>query len=249
MTDKRAIARAVFDYELLERRRHAQAHTERLPFLQRRQDLRSHRAPRDRLVAARIALIGGAQPEVLAHQQPWICLERDARAIAGRESGHVHAGGQHARRAFVEHERHRRIDELHRAGRAGRKIGRAVRVAAAGCARIAVGVERSAQLDARQRRAVCDEIRPLARPAEVVDQLARQAEGEIEAADPRAGARQQRLELGKRAKPLDLPDAKRTVRKQAHGRGDRLRAPRRAGEINAVDPQPSSSRSAASGGD
>jgi hypothetical protein len=48
--------------------------------------------------------------------------------------------------------------------------------------------------------------RPVRGPAEIAHQLARQAEGKIEAAEPRAGPRKECLEGAEVLKPLDLPD-------------------------------------------
>ena len=110
---------------------------------------------------------------------------------------------QDASRAFMEHERHRRIDELHRARRSRGQVGRAVRVLFADRARRAVVIECLAQLRARQRSAMGHERRPLRRPAEIAHQLARQAEREVEAAHPRAGAREQALEIAERFEALD----------------------------------------------
>ena len=101
----------------------------------------------------------------------------------------MHAGLEHAPRAFMKHQRDWRIDELHRARRARGIVGGAMRVAAAGLARVAISVERGAELPAIEAAAMRDQRRPVRRPRQIAQQLARQAERKIETADPRAFAR------------------------------------------------------------
>jgi hypothetical protein len=133
--------------------------------------------------------------------------------------------------------RHRRIDQLHRARRARRAVGRAMRVAAARRASLAIGVQPLPEFQARHRRAMAHERRPRARPAEVAHQLARQAEREVEAAHPGARSREQRLERGERFELFHLLEDERVARQAAQRGGDGLRLARRAGEIDAVDVQ------------
>src|SRR3954464_6075844 len=108
---------------------------------------------------------------------------------------HVRSGHEHAARTFVEHERHWRIDELHRAGRARRTIRRPMRIAVAELSRVPICVQGGPKARPIEADAMLDERWPIGRPAKLVDQLAWQTERKVEAADPWAGAYQQRLEF------------------------------------------------------
>src|SRR6185503_10353782 len=88
--------------------------------------------------------------------------------------------------------------------RARGAVAAALRVAIAGGARLAVGVEQALELAAAEARAVHEQLAPRGRPGEVGHRLARQAEREVEAADPRPGTAQEGLERGERAERLDL---------------------------------------------
>jgi len=101
----------------------------------------AHGAARGRLLAPRIALVRLADTELLAHQQAGIGLQRHARLVAAGQGGHMRSRVEDPCRPFLEHERHGRIDELHRARRAGRRVGRAVRIALADRARLAIGIQ------------------------------------------------------------------------------------------------------------
>src|SRR3954469_16274144 len=92
-----------------------QPHAERLAGLERLHDAPPRGTPCGRVIGARVALVGLANTELLAHEEPRIGLQCDAAAIARQQGGNVHARCEQARRTFVEHERDRRIDELHRA--------------------------------------------------------------------------------------------------------------------------------------
>ena len=87
-----------------------------------------------RVLAARIALVGLADAELLAREQAGIRLQGDAGIIERQQRGDVDPRGKQPRRAFMEHERDRRVDELHRARRARGQVGRPVRVLASGLA-------------------------------------------------------------------------------------------------------------------
>src|SRR5690242_8624835 len=122
-----------------------------------------------------------------------------------------------------------------------------MRIAVAGLAGVAVGVEHLAESRAVKARAMGDERRPGSGPAKVAHQLARQAEREIESANPGTGTRQQRFELRKRREALDAFELQCILAQDPAGGGDGLRRARRAGEVDAVDPQRSSWRNASSG--
>src|SRR3954467_12746466 len=158
-------------------------------------------------------------------------------------------GGQQARRAFVEHQRDRRIDELHRARRAGGIVRGAVRVFAADGSRCSIAVQRFSQLSAGHLCAMRHEPRPLGRPAQIAHQLDRQAERKVETADPGAGTPQHGFELCKRTEALNGREAQCGLLQFSNRNSDRLCAPRGAGEVDAVNPQRNSSRSAVSGVD
>src|ERR1051326_4284323 len=89
--------------------------------------------------------------------------------------------------AFVEHQRDRRIDELHRARRSGGEVGGAMRVLLPCGPLVPIRIENPAKVFSRERSAVRDERSPIPRPAEIAHELARQAEREVEAADPGTG--------------------------------------------------------------
>src|SRR5688572_29057842 len=78
---------------------------------------------------------------------------------------------------------------------------------------------------------------PLRRPAEIAHELARQAERKIESADPGARPGEQRFELAEALELLDLVNGERPAFEASGGHGDRLSRPRRAREVDAVDPQ------------
>src|SRR3954465_8783833 len=93
------------------------------------------------------------------------------------------------------------------------------------------------------------ELRPLGRPAQIAHQLERQAERKVEAADPRARAPKHGCELCKRTEALNGGEAQCGLLQFSNRNSDRLCAPRGAGEVDAVNPQRNSSRSAVSGVD
>src|SRR5687767_15358578 len=136
----------------------------------------------------------------------------------------------------MEHERHWRVDQLHGARRAGGQVGGAVRVLAADRPRGAVGVQHGSQFNSGERGAMRDQLFPGRRPAEVAHQLARQAEGKIEAAEPRPRPSEESLELWKRGELFDVLNAKLPSSEDADRDRYRLGAARSAGEVDAVDP-------------
>src|SRR5690349_16819754 len=111
-----------------------------------------------------------------------------------------------------------------------------MRVLAARGTRGAIAVQHLSQLQPVEARAVRDQRFPARRPAEVAHQLARQAEGKVEAADPRPGAPQGRVASGEGFESIDVLQVEDVFLQDADGDGDRLRPARRAGEVVAVDP-------------
>src|SRR5207237_10761864 len=101
---------------------------------------------------------------------------------------------------------------------------------------IAIGVEPVPEFLPSHACAMRDQLLPTLRPGEIAHQLARQAERKIEAADPRAGARKQRLEGLERLQGFYTLEGQRLSVQEARCNCDRLGAPRRAGEVDAVDP-------------
>jgi hypothetical protein len=77
---------------------------------------------------------------------------------------------------------------------------------------------------------------PGRRPAEVAHQRLRQAERKVEAAQPRPRALEQRLELTEALQPFQLVDDQGLALEAANRGRNGLRAPRRAGEVDAEDP-------------
>src|SRR6185369_633862 len=111
-----------------------------------------------------------------------------------------------------------------------------LRIARARRPRLAIGVEDALELAAPERPAMCEQRRPVRGPAEVAHRLAREPEGKIEAADPRARAREKRLERIEGFKPVYFFYAEKIAFPGPAGDGNRLRLARRAGEVDAVDP-------------
>lgn len=214
-----------------------QLDAERAAGTERVHDPFANRLARRGLLGARVALVGIADSELLAHEQARIRLERDALAIAERKRRHVHPGGKQAPRALVEHEGDRRIDELHGARRAGRIVGGAVRVLAAGGPRRAIRVQHAAQFQAVHLCAMPHQGLPARRPAQLAHQLARQAERKIEAADPRPGPLQEGFETREVFYLLNFFNMKGIPIQDSRSDRDRLGLARRAGEVDAVDPQ------------
>lgn len=89
-----------------------------------------------------------------------------------------------------------------------------------------------------------DERLPLYGPPEVAHELARQAEREIEAADPGTRAPKERFEGREIFETFYFMDEKIFLLEYTAGHGDRLRAPRRAGEVDPVDPHAAETPSA-----
>src|SRR3954467_9438250 len=145
------------------------------------------------------------------------------------------AGSSNSPGAFMEHQRDRRIDELHGAGGAGWLVGGAVRVLRPDRTPGAIAVQGFSKLLPAEGNAMGDELMPGGRPSEIAHQLARHREGKIEAADPRAGAQQQRFERGERFEPFDFLQVKNSPAENPGSGGDGLRLARCAGEIDAVD--------------
>ena len=121
-----------------------------------------------------------------------------------------------------------------------------MRIAVARLARIAIGIERFAKRQPVECRAMGEQGGPGSGPAEVSHQLARQTERKIETADPGSGTRQQRFEFRKGSEALDAFELQCILAQDAAGGGDGLGRARRAGEVDAVDPQRSSWRNASS---
>src|SRR5688500_4254473 len=94
-----------------------------------------------------------------------------------------------------------------------------------------------------------DQPRPVRRPAEVTHQLARQAEGKVEAADPRAWPGEESLEVREAFEMFNLQDRQQIPLEKTACHGDGLGAARGAGEVDAVDLHRSSLRSASSAAD
>ena len=168
-----------------------------------------------------------------AGEQPGVGLDGNALRIAVVHAGHMHAGRQQARRAFQEHQSDWRIHELQRTVRARRQVGGAVGVAPAGGAGFAVGVECGAKGGLAERGAVAHERGPGLRPAQVDNRRAWQAEGEVECPQPWPGAGAQGLEARPVRAALEAVEHNARAIQMAAGHGDRLRATRGGGEVDA----------------
>src|SRR5919204_771265 len=121
-----------------------------------------------------------------------------------------------------------------------------MRVLATDWARVPIGIKRGAEFEPAYAGAICDEVFPFLRPAEIAHQLARQAERKIEAADPRPRPRKESLEFRECLELFNRLDGERLAARLASGNRNRLPAAGRAGEVDAVDPHFSSSRNASS---
>ena len=106
-------------------------------------------------------------------------------------------------------------------------------VAASDWTRFAVSIERATKGCPAERGAVAHERVPGLRPAEIDDGLAWQAEGEVEGAEPGAGAGEHGLERGPVAAGLDRVQPHARVFEAGEGHGDRFRPPWCGGEVDA----------------
>ena len=194
-------------------------------------DRGAHAPPLRCLLPRLVRLVRGARDR--ARGEAGVGLDRDPLRIARGEAGDRHAGAREARRAFEEHQRHRRVHQFDRRMRAGREIGGAMRILAAGRARRAVGVERRAELRAAERRAVRDERRPVRGPAEVVTASRGRPNGKSKPPIHGPGLGEEALErrpVGRSGRP---PRAQARRREASARDRDRLSWPRRGGEIHA----------------
>src|SRR2546427_9050616 len=122
------------------------ANAERMSRTESLDDLLSYRLPSAVLPGGRVALVRLTHTELHAREQAGIGFERNALRVAVAKRRHMHARLGNAPRTLVEHQRDRRVDQLHRAGRAGGKVGRAMRIFAPVRPGISIGVQRAAQL-------------------------------------------------------------------------------------------------------
>ena len=164
-----------------------------------------------------------------------IGFQRDALAIATVHARNVHAGVEQPARAFEKHPADRRIDAFHRAVRTGWPVGRAVGVFVAHRPLRTFGIAQRLEFGARQRGNGTHETGPFGGPAVLQHRFARQAEGEVERAQPRAGPAQEGFEACPGRKAFDPSQVHCAVLGQVTGcDGDRLAGRRGGGEIDAV---------------
>src|SRR6185436_11551678 len=85
--------------------------------------------------------------------------------------------------------------------------------------------------------AVADERFPAGRPGKVADQFTGKRKRQVEAADPGTRPPQESLEFREGLEAIDALQRQRILRQDPDRDRDRLRLARRAGEVDAVDPQ------------
>ena len=196
-----AVAAGIVDQRLALRVAEHQAQAEpRAPLLERVEQVLARDQALGRLARALVALVG-ARADQLAREQARIGLQRDPAAVAVVHGRQVHAGLDQRRHAGMQHVGHRRVDPLHRRARPRRRVAGPVRELAAHRPRRAEGGEGVADLRAAERGVVPHQRQPVGGPVQGPDQLARQAEREVEAADPGPGLAQRRrvgLQRGQR---------------------------------------------------
>ncbi|MDD3675243.1 hypothetical protein [Thauera propionica] len=184
-----------------------------------------------RLLALVVALVRFGRDA--ARQQAGVGFDRESMRVRRMHAGHGQTRGQQARRAFQEHQPHRRIHQLQRAVRVRRQIGDAMGVALAHRACFAIGIQRGTEGRFSHAGAVSDQLGPCRWPAQVNDRLTRQAEGKVEGAEPGAGAGEHRLEGGPVSQLLELLEDDGVALESAKCHGDGLGRTGRGGEIDA----------------
>ena len=181
-----------------------------------------------------VALVA-ARAQHRARQQARIGLERDPVCIAHAQPRQRHASLEQQRNAGVQHIGHRRIDPFHARARTGRSVGGAVGKLAPDGTGGTEGREALADLGPAQGSIVAHASQPVGRPAQCLDQLARQAERQVEATDPVPRLGQAVTEAGQRLEalqPLEQhPAGAQATTSQQH----RLAPTRRAAEIAAPE--------------
>ena len=171
----------------------------------------------------------------LARGKTGIRFQCHALRITRVQACDGHAGVQQPWRAFQKHEPHGRIYQLERAMRAGGMIGGTVRIALAGWPAFSILIQCGAKTVATLTPAVSNKLRPLPRPAEILDCFTRQAEWKIKPRYPRTRSLQPGFEMRPVCKFFQGVETKcRTVTATA-GYGDRFANARAAGEVYAVD--------------
>ena len=213
--------------------REAQAQLQaRAALLQRLDQVLAGDQPLGRLLRLVIALVR-ARAEQFARQQAGVAFEGDTVFIARVQARQVNARVDQQGHAGMQHVGHRRIHPLHRRRRARRPIGGAVRELGTHGACVAKGCEGSANFRARERRVVAHQRAPVEGPAERQHQLARQAERQVEHAEPGAGRAQPLGEAVEGRVRVDALQPHSALRGMAERDRDRLAQRGPAGEIDA----------------
>ena len=192
-----------------------------------------------RLERGRVALVRPATG--LPGGESRIRLEGDA--VAGHPAtGHAvgrkrEAGFEHPSDTRVHHPGHRRVGPPHRRARARRPVGLPPGELVASGSAVAPAAKHLAQAVPRLPAVEPHKPPPVGRPALVLDQRSRLAEGQIEAAEPAGRLAEKTVEGEERIEFADgvemVDGVAGPATESPHRHGDRLSRPRRRGEVDA----------------
>ena len=182
------------------------------------------------LVVALVALGGNR-----ARDDAGVCFDNHAIAVARLHVGDRDVRPHQPRGALEEHLPHRREVELLRAQRPGEYVRAPPVLLVAERLRLAVAVEDLFESDIAESFDVADIVRPRRRPADILHEPARLAEGEVDSRDPGPVAVQEGLEVPERRQVGRFQGAQHVAFDPTVLAGDGLPLAGPAGEIESVD--------------